>query len=235
MKNFLLIFYTFFIYSIIGWIIESIYVSIKEKKFVDRGFLIGPYCPIYGLGALGMILYLEQYKNNIITVFFLSVIICSILEYITSYIMEKIFNARWWDYSKENFNLNGRICGKNSILFGIGGVIVIYIAHPFIKNILLSINPKILLIISIISLLIFLTDTIISFNIVNKLKNTITSIEPKKDTTQEFSKLIKETLIKRNKILQKRLFSAFPNIDLKSLIPKRKDIKDFLKKETKND
>ena len=116
--------------------IEKYLGCILEKKIIDRGFLIGPYCPIYGCGTLGMILYLEQYKDNIITVFFLAVIICSILEYLTSYLMEKIFNARWWDYSDEKFNLNGRICGKNALLFGLGGVIIIYIAHPLLKNIM---------------------------------------------------------------------------------------------------
>ncbi len=226
MRTFLLYFYIFFIYSIIGWILESLYVTIQQKKIVNRGFLIGPYCPIYGFGALGMILYLEQYKDNVITVFLLAVIICSILEYVTSYLMEKLFKARWWDYSNKRFNLNGRICGQNALLFGIGGVIIIYFVHPILNDILLSLDKKVLLIISIISLIIYLTDTIVSFNIINKLKYTITSIDTKKDSSQEFSKLVKETLSKRNKVLQKRLFSAFPNIDLKALL----DIKNLLKK-----
>ena len=230
MEKFLSYFCIFFIYSIIGWITESTYVSIKEKKIVNRGFLIGPYCPIYGCGALVIITYLEQYKDNIITVFFLAVIVCSILEYLTSYILEKIFKARWWDYSNEKFNLNGRICGKNALLFGLGGVIVIYLVHPALKNILTLFNPKLLFIIIIICLIIYLTDAIISFNIINKFKNTITSIDLNKDSTQEFSKIVKETLLKNHKTLQKRLFTAFPNVDLQPLINLRKDIKDFLKK-----
>ena len=230
MKDFLLYFYIFFIYSIIGWIVESTYVSIKEKKFVDRGFLIGPYCPIYGFGALGMILYLEQYKNNIVTVFFLAVIICSILEYLTSYLMEKIFKARWWDYSNKKFNLNGRICGQNALLFGLGGVIIIYIFHPILNNILTSLNQNVLFVISIISLIIYITDTIVSFNIINKFKNTVKNIDLKKDSTQEFSKIVKDTLFKNKKIFQTRLFSAFPNVDLKSILNLRKDLKELLKK-----
>ena len=230
MEKFLSYFCIFFIYSVIGWITESTYVSIKEKKIVNRGFLIGPYCPIYGCGALVIITYLEQYKDNIITVFFLAVIVCSILEYLTSYIMEKIFKARWWDYSNEKFNLNGRICGKNALLFGLGGVIVIYLVHPTLKNILTLFNPKLLFIIIIICLIIYLTDAIISFNIINKFKNTITSIDLNKDSSQEFSKIVKETLLKNHKTLQKRLFTAFPNVDLQPLINLRKDIEDFLKK-----
>ena len=216
MNQFLSYFCIFFTYSVIGWILESILVSIKENKIINRGFLIGPYCPIYGTGALGMILYLEQYKNNIVTVFFLAVTLCSILEYVTSYLMEKLFKTRWWDYSKEKFNLNGRICGKNACIFGIGGILLIYIVHPLLKNILKSINPTILLIIIIICLILFTIDTIISLNIVNKFKNTVNSIDLKKDSTQEFTKLVKETIINNNKILQRRLLNAFPNINLKS-------------------
>ena len=124
----------FIIYSIIGWIVETSYVYISTKKFVDRGFLVGPYCPIYGSGAVLMILYLTQYKDNILTVFILSTVICSILEYLTSYIMEVLFKTRWWDYSTQKFNLNGRICGKNSLLFGLAGILVIYIIHPVINT-----------------------------------------------------------------------------------------------------
>ena len=105
---------------------ETIFVGIQKKRIVDRGFLIGPYCPIYGVGALVMIFYLTQYKDNILTVFILGVVICSLLEYFTSYVMEKLFKTRWWDYSNNKFNLNGRICGFNSLLFGIAGVLVIY-------------------------------------------------------------------------------------------------------------
>ena len=226
MNQFLNYFYIFFIYSILGWIIESFKVSIEQKKIINRGFLIGPYCPIYGCGALIIILYLDQYKNNIVTVFFLAIVLSSILEYLTSYMMEKIFKARWWDYSDKKFNLNGRICGENAILFGLCGIIIIYIIHPLLNNILIHLNQKIILFISIISLIIFLTDTIISFNIINRFKQTVTNIDIRKDSTQEFSKLVKETLFKNHKTFQKRLFTAFPNVNIDNL---KKDIKDLLK------
>ena len=228
MEKFLSYFSIFFIYSIIGWIMESTLVSIQEKKLINRGFLIGPYCPIYGIGALIIILYLNQYKSNIITVFFLAVILCSILEYLTSYIMEKLFKTRWWDYSNEKFNLNGRICGKNAILFGLAGVITIYFIHPFLNSIFNKINPLILNIFIIIGLIIYITDTIISLNIVNKFKQTVKNIDLKRDSTQEFSKLVKETLKINHKTLQKRLFNAFPDVDLSKIIS-LKEIKELLK------
>ena len=228
MKTFLSFFYIFFTYSVIGWIVESLYVSIKEKKIINRGFLIGPYCPIYGCGSLAMILYLNQYKNNIITVFFLAVVLCSILEYLTSYLMEKLFNARWWDYSKEKFNLNGRICGKNAILFGIGGVVLIYILHPTLEKISSIIPTKALNIITIIFLIIFITDTIFSLKIVNKLRQTITNLNPKKDSTQELKDQVKEVLFTNHKIFQKRLLNAFPDLTT-SLNNFKNDIKELLK------
>jgi len=100
----------FFIYAILGWIIETTLVSIEKKKFVNRGFLIGPYCPIYGFGGLAITILLKNYTKDPIVLFLMAVIICACLEYFTSYIMEKLFKARWWDYSKKKYNINGRIC-----------------------------------------------------------------------------------------------------------------------------
>ena len=113
---FLNYFLLFIIYSFLGWLIEIIVCSISEKHFTPRGFLIGPYCPIYGFASIIMITLLNKYFNDPLIVFILSAIIASVLEYFTSYIMEKIFNARWWDYSDRKLNINGRICLENSVL-----------------------------------------------------------------------------------------------------------------------
>ena len=87
----------FFIYAVAGWIMESTSISIRNKKFVNRGFLIGPVCPIYGYGVVLVSILLKKYQDDMIVTFFMSIIICGILEYLTSFFMEKIFNARWWD------------------------------------------------------------------------------------------------------------------------------------------
>lgn len=237
-KSFLYYFLIFFIYSVLGWLMESIYVSILQKKIVNRGFLIGPYCPIYGYGSLIIILYLEQYKSNILTVFILGVAICSILEYITSYLMEKIFKARWWDYSDRKFNLNGRVCGENAILFGLGGVLIIYIIHPFVKVLLNNINNLLLTILTITFLIIYIADTITSFNIVNKLKKNLSNMDIRKDSTQELKNLVSEVInnninsrkVKLN-IFQKRIINAFPNFEINKFINNnKKGIKKLLNK-----
>ena len=96
---------------------------INKKRFVNRGFLIGPICPIYGYGVL-LILLLVGNKGDILAVFLKSILICSLIEYFTSYFMEKLFKARWWDYSKRKFNLNGRVCLGTAIPFGILGLFI---------------------------------------------------------------------------------------------------------------
>ena len=147
--------------------------------------------------------------------------------------MEVLFKTRWWDYSKKKFNLNGRICGENAILFGIGGIIIIYFINPFLITLLNKIPKNILLILSIISFIIFLTDTIVSLNIVKRFKKTITNIDLKKDSTQEFSKMVRETIIQDHRIFQKRLMSAFPNIDMTKINDTKNKIKGKIKQSLK--
>lgn len=121
------------IYSLLGWLVETIYCSVPQGHFVERGFLNGPICPIYGFGAIFVLSVLEPYINNILAVFILGMISTSILEYVTSYIMEKLFKMKWWDYSDHKFNIRGRVCLLNSVLFGILCVVLTELIHPPIK------------------------------------------------------------------------------------------------------
>ena len=231
-------FLIFFIYSVLGWIIESAYVSINGKKIVNRGFLIGPYCPIYGIGSLIIIFYLNQYRDNFITVFILCIAVCTILEYFTSYIMEKIFKARWWDYSDRKFNLNGRVCGENAILFGLGGLVIVYLVHPIVNVLLKNIDKSILTIIAAVFLIVFIIDIILSFNMVKKLKDSLGEMNIRKDSTQELKNLMFDTInnnINSKKLnlnlLQKRIIKAFPNFDVVKFInSNKKGIKRFIRK-----
>ena len=140
--------------------------------------------------------------------------------------MEKIFKARWWDYSKKKFNLNGRICGYNALLFGIASIVVLYVINPFVTLLVGKLSTIALYIISIIGLLFFLTDIIISCNIISTLKTTVNNIEIK-DSTIEIRKAVKEILKNNHKIFQNRIINAFPQIKLESLI-KTKKIKELL-------
>lgn len=126
--------FLFFIYSFLGWVCECIYCSVGQRKWINRGFLAGPYCPIYGFGGVFVLMLLEPVRGSGILVFLLGVLITSSLEYITSVVMEKMFHTRWWDYSHYRFHINGRICLLNSFLFGLMCLIVVYIVHPPIMN-----------------------------------------------------------------------------------------------------
>ena len=124
----------FMIYSVAGWICEELLQIIQNKKIADRGFLIGPYCPIYGCGVILITICLTPFENHPVGLFILTMVLCGVLEYATSFIMEKAFNARWWDYSNMRFNINGRICVPYSIFWGILAVFLIKIAKPLIDK-----------------------------------------------------------------------------------------------------
>lgn len=117
------------IYSFAGWLYETTICSIGQRRFVNRGFLNGPYCPIYGHGAVLVILVLGRLKNPVVLFLAGAVLTCS-LEYLTSYLMEKLFSARWWDYSKRKFNINGRVCLLGAVVFGAFSTVLILLIHP---------------------------------------------------------------------------------------------------------
>lgn len=203
-------FLVYLTYAIIGWILEVTCKAIEYKKFVNRGFLIGPYCPIYGTGAILITLLLNRYIEDPFTLFIMAILICSLLEYITSYSMEKLFKARWWDYSRYRFNINGRICLETTIPFGILGLFIMYVANPFILNILLSIPSILLHTITGMLFLVFLVDNMISFKIMLGVRGTTNEFNQKvKDNTEEITRKVKEAITNKS-FLNKRLIKAFP-------------------------
>lgn len=224
-SGFLFYFLLFIGYSFLGWIIESVCCSINDKKLVlNRGFLIGPYLPIFGFGSLIIIIFFQKYADDVLALFIIGMVFLTILEYITSYIMEKIFKTRWWDYYDQKFNINGRVSLKPSLAFGLLSVILIEFINPFYLNILNMVPVVILNIISTILLVIFLSDFFISLNIIFNLTRTMDTI--KKDITGKISEEVKKRL-KNRTTLTKRLLNAYPkaychlNIDLKKVIDKK--------------
>jgi len=130
----------FVIYSFIGWIFESVYCSVRDKKVTNRGFLTGPFIPIYGFAGIIFVIVFYGRDYTLIGLFATSMLIASALEYITSYLMEKIFNARWWSYADDPFNLNGRICLGASVAFGFLSVIAVEIIHPYTERFVSSLE-----------------------------------------------------------------------------------------------
>lgn len=123
----------FFLYSFLGWVWESAYVSAKEKRLVNRGFVTGPVCTIYGCGAVAVYLILKPISGNLLLLFLGGILVPTVLEYLTAVLMETIFHTSWWDYSKNRFNFQGRICLGASLGWGVFTVILFYVLHPFVQ------------------------------------------------------------------------------------------------------
>lgn len=204
------LFICFWIFSFLGWSLEVLYGRFTIKKFVNRGFLIGPLCPIYGCGCVLLFLLLRRYQDDPIMLFLAGMTICSILEYFASYIMEKIFKTRWWDYSQKKFNINGRICLEMAVPFGLLGMVVVYLLFPCAMNLLSKLPDIAIYIVASIIFLLFIIDLCISFNIVMKFTKVALSVP--KDMTEEITKFVNETL-RKNKFA-KRILDAFPDFKI---------------------
>lgn len=133
----------FFIFAFMGWVMETVYAIFTLGHFVKRGFLYGPLCPIYGYGALMLILFLGKYRHKDLKLFTYAAIVFSIFEYIASYCLSALFSMTWWDYTNEFFNLNGRISIFYSVAWGIIAILFINHIYPFLKKKVNSILAKV--------------------------------------------------------------------------------------------
>ena len=156
----------FFLFAFMGWLMETIYAIFTLGHFVKRGFLYGPICPIYGYGALMLILFLRKYRNKDLKLFIYAGVIFSTFEYVVSYCLDALFAMNWWDYTNEFLNLNGRISIFYSVAWGIIAILFINHIYPFFKkkvNLILSKIPYVVQIATIrICFCIFFIDTIAS-------------------------------------------------------------------------
>ena len=199
----------FWTFSIIGWMMEVVVCAIIDKQIVNRGFFVGPYCPIYGFGATLMLL-LSGFKDHPFICFFLALILCSALEYFASFILEKIFKVRWWDYSNYKYHINGRICLINALAFGALGVLFTRYLNPLYFSVIRKLSDNTITIIGIVVLVITLVDIIFTFNALNSIKSIVSkNIKSfkNKDATVEVRRLVKKNFVKEN-FLTKRIVST---------------------------
>ena len=205
----------FFVYSFIGWLWETVYCSLEERKFVYRGFLSGPYCPIYGFGVLILLEVLSPIKGDVPLLFLVSVIVMSIFEYVVSFVLEKLFHQRWWDYSAEKFNIKGRIALKSSLFWGVMCLVVIYVLQPMIVSFadaVVSISPLIPAALAIIVLIdaIYTVTQLAGFSrLLNQLRTIVD--ESPEILAQSISETV-ESLRKSGhlRFTERRLLRAFP-------------------------
>ena len=156
------LFLYFILYSFLGWCCESVYCSVIQRKWVNRGFLNGPFCPVYGFGALLVLFLLRDVRHSFPALFLSGMVMTSVLEYITSVILEKLFHMHWWDYSHMRFNLNGRVCLLNSCEFGLLSVVVVMYIHPAVVRMTGRIPELGRVLLAVLLLLIIAADTIVT-------------------------------------------------------------------------
>lgn len=205
LKDFYLFAYYYIIYAHLGWWLETIYASFKEKKFINRGFLFGPFCSMYGFGAVSLIYFLTPFENNLFLLFIIGVIITTVLEYITGYMLEKSFNTTWWDYSKEPLNLHGRICLSFSLLWGGISVILIKIINPIFNKYSYITNTfygKIILSIILVSMLLDFILTLISITKFNYLLDEFKTLHEEFKTKLDIREKLELTHLEEQKIWQ---------------------------------
>lgn len=174
----------FTIYSFIGWICEVVYCSYLSKRFVNRGFLAGPVCPIYGFGALLIISLLKPVQASALIVFLCGFVITSVLEYIAGWFLETLFHTKWWNYENDRFNLNGRVCLKNSIMFGILSVILMKVIHPTLVYFIGLIPAYWSTVISIVLTAAFAVDSVFTVN-------TLVNLNDRLKKLHEFTEYLK--------------------------------------------
>lgn len=173
----------FVIYGCMGWVYETIYCIVKSGKWENRGFLYGPMCPIYGVGALGISAVYEYFRPEdggaLVwwQVFLVSVFGSMVLEYFTSWLLEKLFHAYWWDYSDSPFNIHGRICLPASLGFGVAGLIVVYLVYPVVYRMTAALCPPAMELVSLLFMALMAADATLTISALTGLEKNVATVE----------------------------------------------------------
>lgn len=185
MQQIINFFLLFTAYSFIGWVCESVYCSIPAKKFINRGFLNGPFCPIYGAGAILVIAVLSPLRQNPAVLFLAATLLTSLLEYTTGFAMEMLFHTKYWDYSDHRFNLQGRVCLENTLIFGLLSVILVRYLHPFLVYLLSMIPTEIVPLLAGLFLLYFTLDITVTVSAICGLNGRLAELQKVLDEIKE--------------------------------------------------
>ena len=200
----------FFVYSFIGWCGEAAMAAVRRHKFVNRGFVSGPLCPVYGAGAAAVAVFLPELHDRLFFLFLGGMIVTTFVEYLTGRLLELIFHRKWWDYSDEKFNLDGYVCLKNSAIWGLCSVLMICFFDPLLRR-LIDLIPRLAgnILLWILGVLLVI-DAVGSGVAVLGLKKKQSRITQITEELHKTSKLLENALTTR---IQRRMVSAFPNIE----------------------
>ena len=181
----------FSIYSVLGWVCETVYCSVIQRKFVNRGFLNGPVCPVYGVGAVLVIYLLRPVAGNVLALFLTGMLVTTVLEYLTSVLLEKLFHMKWWDYSQFKLQVNGRVCLLNSLMFGALSVFVMLALHPRVQKLVGFIPAAVLPWLSLGIAAVFIADTVLTVRSILILKGKLEEVRRALADIREKSEQVK--------------------------------------------
>lgn len=202
----------FFAYSIAGWCIEVTLKYFEFGRFINRGFLTGPWLPIYGTGAVLCtvgVRGLAPLESGYGTTFVICFVLCGVLEYMTSYVMEKRFHARWWDYSKKPMNLHGRVWIGNLVLFGLGGVLIVHLFNPVLYKLFARIPLSVRELLALLLTAIITADFIMSHFVLKLVKTGVEQSQA--DNTEQISREVRLLLSDRS-VFYRRFADAYPEV-----------------------
>lgn len=201
--------FLFFIFSALGWAVECTYRSLGERRIINSGFLYGPLCPIYGTGCLVFEVILvplsKPIGERLWLVIILGIILADTVEYVTSWLMEKLFHARWWDYSNNFLNLHGRICFKHSCYWVVFAFLYVYLISPMYHLAISYVTPRVINITLIVILCIFIVDLILTVKAAADINKLMKKLSGLKATVFEFGESVKE---KAESLLPSEILSA---------------------------
>lgn len=208
----------FVLYSMAGWVYESTLASIMHKGLINRGFLNGPYCPIYGCGAVLVLLLLGDLRNPFL-LFLSAALLTGILEYLVSWVLEKLFHARWWDYSEKRFNIKGRIYLKGIIVFGLFSLILIRFLHPPVASLTAAIPVNLRLAMALTFFLLILVDTVYTLTkfaefekILRRMTESLDGALHSAKTLYERANSVSSTTLHRVNSQVRRMILSFPKL-----------------------
>lgn len=183
---------SFCIYSFLGWLCETVYCSLPKGELVNRGFLSGPFCPVYGFGALLVVYLLRPFARLPVLLFLAAVVLTSALEYATGYLLERLFHTKWWDYSKRVLNLHGRVCLRNSLLFGLMASFVVLLLDPAVQRLLLRLPGTLSLLLAAAMVCYFAADTVSTVRGILSLQEHLEKLEALREEVREKTRRYRE-------------------------------------------
>lgn len=252
----------FFVYGFLGWCIEVAFAAVKQRKFVNRGFLNGPICPIYGIGVVSVVVILEPLMDNTALLYLGAVVLVTALEWITGFLLEKLFHHKWWDYSNMPMNLNGYVCVLFSFIWGIACMIIVKYIHPLIYHVLMLLPIWAGVLLLTILMLLMIADLYVTVTGILKMnrrmkkmeiiaeelhnmsdhigstisKNALDSLDKTIDAKQKMEELkqkYKELLEGQSRV-ERRMLGAFPKMKPNRSEKQFEELKEFLQKKKKH-